>query len=149
AQLGTQGHRSPVAAAHARHARADRACAASRARRRSGPSRRQARKHPDHSHPSSEVYALGVVGYEAISGKRPFTGDGALTVAMKHIKEPPPPLPPDLPANVRELIEITLVKNPGMRYRSGGPFADAVAAVRAGRRPPRPSQSPPPRRASS
>jgi hypothetical protein len=42
---------------------------------------------------------------------------------------------------VRELIEITLVKNPGMRYRSGGPFADAVAAVRAGRRPPRPNQA--------
>ena len=81
--------------------------------------------------PSSDVYALGVVGYEAISGKRPFTGDGALTVAMKHIKEAPPPLPSDLPPNVRELIEITLVKNPGMRYRSGGPFADAVAAVRA------------------
>ncbi|EUA93488.1 putative serine/threonine-protein kinase pknA [Mycobacterium ulcerans str. Harvey] len=94
--------------------------------------------------PSSDVYSLGVVGYEAVSGKRPFTGDGALTVAMKHIKEPPPPLPAELPPNVRELIEITLVKNPGLRYRSGGPFADAVAAVRAGRRPPRPSQSPPP-----
>src|SRR5436305_7437668 len=92
--------------------------------------------------PASDVYALGVVGYEAVSGKRPFTGDGALTVAMKHIKEPPPPLPADLPPNVRELIEITLVKNPGMRYRSGGPFADAVAAVRSGRRPPRPNQAP-------
>ncbi|OOK75923.1 putative serine/threonine-kinase pknA domain protein [Mycobacterium kansasii] len=91
---------------------------------------------------------MGVVGYEAVSGKRPFTGDGALTVAMKHIKEPPPPLPAELPPNVRELIEITLVKNPQMRYRSGGPFADAVAAVRAGRRPPRPSQSPPPGRAA-
>ena len=87
---------------------------------------------------ASDVYSLGVVGYEAVSGKRPFTGDGALTVAMKHIKETPPPLPADLPPNVRELIEITLVKNPGMRYRTGGPFADAVAAVRAGRRPPRP-----------
>jgi eukaryotic-like serine/threonine-protein kinase len=43
---------------------------------------------------------------------------------------------------VRELIEITLVKNPGMRYRSGGPFADAVAAVRSGRRPPRPNAAP-------
>ena len=98
--------------------------------------------------PSSDVYSLGVVGYEAISGKRPFTGDGALTVAMKHIKEPPPPLPSDLPPNVRELIEITLVKNPGMRYRSGGPFADAVAAVRAGRRPPRPNQGAPVGRAT-
>ena len=91
---------------------------------------------------ASDVYALGVVGYESVSGKRPFTGDGALTVAMKHIKETPPPLPADLPPNVRELIEITLVKNPGMRYRSGGPFADAVAAVRSGRRPPRPNQAP-------
>src|ERR1700744_6506662 len=98
--------------------------------------------------PASDVYALGVVGYEVVSGKRPFAGDGALTVAMKHIKDPPPPLPPELPPNVRELIEITLVKNPTMRYRSGGPFADAAAAVRSGRRPPRPSQSPPPGRAS-
>ena len=91
---------------------------------------------------ASDVYSLGVVGYEAVSGKRPFTGDGALTVAMKHIKENPPPLPADLPPNVRELIEISLVKNPGMRYKSGGPFADAVAAVRAGRRPPRPNAAP-------
>ena len=91
---------------------------------------------------ASDVYSLGVVGYEAVSGKRPFTGDGALTVAMKHIKETPPPLPADLPPNVRELIEIALVKNSAMRYRNGGAFADAVAAVRAGRRPPRPNHAP-------
>ncbi|WP_396904771.1 serine/threonine-protein kinase [Mycolicibacterium phlei] len=91
---------------------------------------------------ASDVYSLGVVGYESVSGKRPFTGDGALTVAMKHIKETPPPLPADLPPNVRELIEIALAKNPGMRYRNGGQFADAVAAVRAGRRPPRPNAAP-------
>jgi len=91
---------------------------------------------------ASDVYSLGVVGYEAVSGKRPFIGEGALTVAMKHIKETPGPLPADLPPNVRELIEITLVKNPGMRYRNGGQFADAVAAVRSGRRPPRPNSAP-------
>jgi len=91
---------------------------------------------------ASDVYSLGVVGYESVSGKRPFVGDGALTVAMKHIKETPAPLPADLPPNVRELIEITLVKNPGMRYRNGGQFADAVAAVRSGRRPPRPNSAP-------
>jgi serine/threonine-protein kinase len=91
---------------------------------------------------ASDVYSLGVVGYEVVSGKRPFIGDGALTVAMKHIKETPPPLPSDLPPNVRELIDITLSKNPGVRYRNGGQFADAVAAVRAGRRPPRPNAAP-------
>ena len=95
--------------------------------------------------PSSDVYALGVVGYEVVSGKRPFTGDGALTVAMKHIKEPPPPLPADLPPNVRELIEITLVKNPSHalpqrgtvrrrgRRGAGRPPAPAAQPVTAGR----------------
>ncbi|MGQ4598871.1 protein kinase domain-containing protein [Nocardia sp. R6R-6] len=87
---------------------------------------------------ASDVYALGVVGYEALAGQRPFTGDGAITVAMKHVRETPPPMPADLPGNVRELIEITLEKDPGRRYARGGEFADAVAAVRAGRRPPPP-----------
>jgi serine/threonine protein kinase len=91
---------------------------------------------------ASDVYSLGVVGYESVSGRRPFTGDGALTVAMKHIKEQPPALPGSVPPNVRELIEIALQKEPGNRYRTGGAFADAVAAVRTGRRPPRPNQAP-------
>ncbi|WP_245400215.1 protein kinase domain-containing protein [Nocardia albiluteola] len=91
---------------------------------------------------SSDVYSLGVVGYEALAGQRPFTGDGALTVAMKHVRDTPPPMPSDLPPNVRELIEITMAKDPARRYRSGGEFADAVAAVRAGRRPPTPRSMP-------
>lgn len=88
--------------------------------------------------PASDVYSLGVVGYEAVSGKRPFAGDGALTVAMKHIKEPPPPLPPDLPPNVRELIEITLVKNPAMRYRRTTPAIPTSASPAAPASPPTP-----------
>jgi serine/threonine-protein kinase len=87
---------------------------------------------------ASDVYSLGVVGYEALSGRRPFTGEGALTVAMKHVRDAPDPMPLDLPANVRELIEITMAKEPSQRYARGGEFADAVAAVRAGRRPPPP-----------
>ena len=91
---------------------------------------------------ASDVYALGVVGYEALAGQRPFIGEGAITVAMKHVREAPAPLPTDLPANVRELIEITMVKDPAGRYARGGEFADAVAAVRAGRRPPPPGSVP-------
>ncbi|MGV9709886.1 protein kinase domain-containing protein [Gordonia sp. NPDC003424] len=87
---------------------------------------------------ASDVYSLGVVGYEALTGRRPFLGDGAITVAMKHIRETPPPLPSTVPANVRELIEIAMAKDPKQRYTNGGQFADAVAAVRAGHRPPRP-----------
>ncbi len=84
----------------------------------------------DEATAASDVYSLGVVGYEALTGQRPFLGDGAITVAMKHIREAPPPLPTNLPANVRELIEITMAKDPRHRYANGGEFADAVAAVR-------------------
>ncbi|MDF0529378.1 serine/threonine-protein kinase [Tsukamurella sp. 8F] len=87
---------------------------------------------------ASDVYSLGVVGYECLAGRRPFTGDGAITVAMKHIRDNPEPLSSDLPANVRELITLTLVKDPRQRYANGGEFADAVAAVKAGQRPPMP-----------
>ncbi|OZE12367.1 serine/threonine protein kinase [Rhodococcus sp. 05-2255-3B1] len=90
---------------------------------------------------ASDVYSLGVVGYEVLAGTRPFVGDGALTVAMKHVRETPAPMPLDLPPAVRELIEITMVKDPAARYANGGEFADAVAAVRAGRRPPAPGNS--------
>ena len=92
----------------------------------------------DEATAASDVYSLGVVGYEALTGRRPFLGDGAITVAMKHIRETPPPLPANVPASVRELIDITLSKDPKQRYANGGEFADAVAAVRAGRRPPTP-----------
>lgn len=87
---------------------------------------------------ASDVYSLGIVGYEALAGMRPFTGDGAITVAMKHVRDAPPPMPADLPANVHELIAITMAKDPTQRYSSGGEFADAVAAVRAGHMPPLP-----------
>jgi serine/threonine-protein kinase len=89
--------------------------------------------------PASDVYSLAVVGYECLIGHRPFLSDNAVTVAMKHIRELPPPLPPDVPPQVRALIEATLVKDPRQRYRSGGEFAAAVAAVRAGMPLPTPS----------
>lgn len=82
--------------------------------------------------PSSDVYSLAVVGYECLKGHRPFLSDNAVTVAMMHIREIPPPLPPDLPPGARAVIEATLVKDPRRRYRGGGEFANAVASVRAG-----------------
>jgi serine/threonine-protein kinase len=59
-------------------------------------------------------------------------------VAMMHIRDQPPPLPPDVPPAVRALIEATLAKDPRQRYGTGAELATAVAAVRAGRRLPRP-----------
>ncbi|CAM2911200.1 serine/threonine-protein kinase [Skermania piniformis] len=87
---------------------------------------------------ASDVYSLAVVGYEALSGNRPFKGEGTITVAMAHVRDQPAPLPLDLPGPVRELIEIGMTKEPSTRYATGGEFADAVAAIRTGRRPPAP-----------
>ncbi len=89
--------------------------------------------------PASDVYSLAVVGYECLIGHRPFLSENAVTVAMMHIRDIAPPLPPDVPPAVRALIETTMVKDPRLRYRNGGEFAAAVAAVRAGQPVPAPS----------
>jgi serine/threonine-protein kinase len=89
--------------------------------------------------PASDVYSLAVVGYECLAGHRPFLSENAVTVAMMHIRDAPPPLPPDVPMYARAVIEATLVKDPAQRYSSGGEFAAAVAAVRAGLPLPAPS----------
>ncbi|SFP87280.1 serine/threonine protein kinase [Amycolatopsis arida] len=88
--------------------------------------------------PTSDVYSLAVCGYECLAGHRPFLSENAVTVAMMHIRDLPPPLPPDVPPHARAVIEATLVKDPRQRYRNGGEFAAAVAAVRAGRPLPAP-----------
>ncbi|MGW5715660.1 serine/threonine-protein kinase [Amycolatopsis sp. NPDC003865] len=90
----------------------------------------QALGHP--AEPASDVYSLAVCGYECLAGHRPFLSENAVTVAMMHIRDIAPPLPPDVPPAARAVIEATLVKDPRQRYNNGGEFAAAVAAVRAG-----------------
>ncbi|MGK3199933.1 serine/threonine-protein kinase [Amycolatopsis sp. MEPSY49] len=97
----------------------------------------QALGHP--AEPASDVYSLAVCGYECLAGHRPFLSENAVTVAMMHIRDIAPPLPPDVPPAARAVIEATLVKDPRQRYNSGGEFAAAVAAVRAGLPLPTPS----------
>jgi serine/threonine-protein kinase len=92
---------------------------------------------------ASDVYSLGAVGYEVLSGRRPFLGESVVTVAMKHVQETPAPMPADLPHEVHDLIDIAMTKDPKYRYSSGGEFADAVAAVRSGRPAPPPGNVPP------
>ncbi|TDQ05141.1 protein kinase domain-containing protein [Labedaea rhizosphaerae] len=89
--------------------------------------------------PASDVYSLAVVGYECLAGHRPFLSENAVTVAMMHIRDVPPPLPPDVPPGARAVIDATLVKDPRQRYANGAEFAAAVAAVRAGMPLPAPS----------
>ncbi|MBB1058011.1 serine/threonine protein kinase, partial [Dietzia sp. B19] len=85
--------------------------------------------------PAGDVYSLGVVGYECVSGRRPFVADSPVSVAMMHVRETPPPLPDSVPPPVRRLLADAMVKDPTRRYPDGEAFAEAVADVRAGRDP--------------
>ncbi|TKJ26433.1 protein kinase [Blastococcus sp. CCUG 61487] len=84
---------------------------------------------------ASDVYSLGVVGYECLTGARPFDGASQVAIALAHINRPPPPLPGEVPPAVRLLIERALAKDPGDRFADGGAFAEAVRRVASGGTP--------------
>jgi serine/threonine-protein kinase len=73
--------------------------------------------------PLSDVYALGVVAYQCLAGKRPFEGDNPVEIAMRHVRDAPPPLPGDIPPAVRQIVERALAKDPAGRYPSAAAMA--------------------------
>ncbi|MCW3842948.1 serine/threonine protein kinase [Micromonospora yasonensis] len=75
--------------------------------------------------PASDVYALGVVAYQCLAGRRPFEGDNPLEIAMKHVREAPRPLPADIPPQVRAIVERAMAKDPAARW----PSAAALGSV--------------------
>lgn len=96
--------------------------------------------------PASDVYALGVVGYECLAGRRPFDGDNSVAIALRQIRENPAPLPLDVPPMIRDLVIRAMSKDPRMRFANGGELAKAARLVRSGRPLPplrRPQQGPP------
>ncbi|PZG18776.1 serine/threonine protein kinase [Micromonospora craterilacus] len=80
--------------------------------------------------PASDVYALGVVAYQCLAGRRPFEGDNPLDIAMRHVQETPRALPSDIPPQVRALVERAMAKDPKDRWPSAAVFAGAARQLK-------------------
>lgn len=90
----------------------------------------QASGHP--ASPSTDIYSLGIVAYECLAGRRPFTGESQVAIAMAQINEAPPELPSTIAAPVRALVFSCIAKNPSDRPESAAHLARAAQALRRG-----------------
>jgi serine/threonine-protein kinase len=82
--------------------------------------------------PASDVYSLGIVAYECLTGRRPFAGDTPVSVALAQVRDEPPALPQSVPGPVRDLVMQMLAKEPADRPSSAGDLGrDALALVAA------------------
>jgi serine/threonine protein kinase len=82
---------------------------------------------------SSDVYSLGVVAYECLSGEPPFMADQPLAIAIMHKHDPVTPLPPDVPRPVADLVYAMLAKTPDARPETAQHVADRAEIIRDAR----------------
>ncbi|WP_216843848.1 serine/threonine-protein kinase [Phytoactinopolyspora alkaliphila] len=76
--------------------------------------------------PQSDMYALGVVAYECLTGRPPFDGDNSFAIATQRLHEPPPPMDADVPADVAALVRRMLATEPDQRWPSAYELARAA-----------------------
>lgn len=87
----------------------------------------------DHTDARTDIYSVGVMMYEMLSGKLPFDGTGAVSIAIMQISEKPKPLAevaPNIPVGLRQITEKAMEKDPADRYQSAQEMLDAIAAFR-------------------
>jgi len=82
--------------------------------------------------PTTDIYSLGIVAYESLAGRRPFTGESQVAIAMAQINETPPELPVTISEPVRNLVYACIAKNPADRPASAAHLARAAQALRRG-----------------
>jgi serine/threonine-protein kinase len=79
--------------------------------------------------PASDVYLLGIVMYEMITGHTTFDGDTPYALPIQHIQDlpaPPSQFNPNIPPPLKKIILHCLEKSPEMRYRDGSELAHAL-----------------------
>ena len=84
---------------------------------------------------SSDLYSVGIVLYEMLTGKVPFSGDSAIEIAMKHLNElpkPPSKIRPEIPEDLDHVVLRALAKAPEDRYQTAEEFAEDLHRVEAG-----------------
>lgn len=86
----------------------------------------------------SDIYALGVIVFEMLTGRQPYEADTPMAVVVKHITDPIPhilDINPNLPPDLEPVIESAMAKNPEERYPTAREFAEALKAVARGESP--------------
>lgn len=86
----------------------------------------------------SDLYALGVIVYEMLTGKQPYTADTPMALAIRHITEPVPHIldvNPNLPTEIEQMVEKAMAKNREERFSSARELAAALSAIARGEAP--------------
>ncbi|HEX6270093.1 MAG TPA: protein kinase [Anaerolineales bacterium] len=76
----------------------------------------------------TDIYSLGIVLYQLLAGHVPFDGESTVSILLKHINEPPPPIP-GLSVPLQSILERALAKNPADRFQTPKELATAFNAV--------------------
>lgn len=78
-----------------------------------------------------DIYALGIIAYESLVGRRPFTGTTQVDIAFAHVNQAVPPMPEHVDERVREVVMSMLAKDPERRPRSGASLARTLDDLHA------------------